>query len=85
MEHLERVVPKEKLVFFDVEEGWAPLCKALGVDEKSVDGVEFPRVNDGKAMEDFATRCVRRGLVRWAVCFGVVGIVGAVGWRAWRA
>lgn len=85
MQWLERVVPKEKLVFFDVKEGWGPLCEALEVDEKSVEGMEFPRINDGKAIEEFAASCVRRGLMRWAVFVGVVGVVGALGWKIWRA
>ncbi|KAJ4364390.1 hypothetical protein N0V83_008983 [Neocucurbitaria cava] len=32
MTYLKRVVPADRLVFFDVREGWAPLCKALGRD-----------------------------------------------------
>ncbi|KAM0717769.1 hypothetical protein Q7P37_006101 [Cladosporium fusiforme] len=77
MEYLIRTVPSEKLVFFDVKEGWGPLCKALGVP---VPDVEFPRVNDGAATERFARVQVKRGLLRWVAVLGavlalVVGVV----------
>lgn len=35
-------VPQEKLLVFDVKEGWKPLCKFLGVPVPQTD---FPRVN----------------------------------------
>ncbi|CAO2653408.1 Nn.00g028190.m01.CDS01 [Neocucurbitaria sp. VM-36] len=76
MAYLKRVVPKEKLVFFDVRDGWGPLCAALG---REVPDVEFPRVNDGKAIDELARRMILRGLGRWAVVFGTVG-AGVLGW-----
>ena len=42
-EEIERIVPKEKLLVFEVKEGWDPLCKFL---EKEVPRWPFPRVND---------------------------------------
>jgi hypothetical protein len=74
---LKRVVPAEKLVFFDVREGWEPLCRALG---KEVPDVEFPRINDSRAIEELARSMVLRGLGRWAVGVGIVGI-SLVVWR----
>lgn len=35
-------VPPEKLLVYDVKQGWEPLCQFLGV---AVPGAEFPRVN----------------------------------------
>ncbi|KAF2243896.1 hypothetical protein BU26DRAFT_110373 [Trematosphaeria pertusa] len=74
MKYLKRVVPKERLVFFDVKEGWGPLCKALG---KEVPDVEFPRINDGEAIERLAKRMVTKGLVRWAGIFATIGVGAA--------
>lgn len=37
--------PKDKLLIFDVKQGWEPLCKFLG---KPVPNVPFPNVNDSK-------------------------------------
>jgi hypothetical protein len=76
MEYLKSVVPEDRLVWFDVRDGWEPLCKVLG---KEVPDVEFPRINDGKAINDLAKKMIVRGLVRWGVAFGTVG-VGIVGW-----
>ncbi|KAL9595643.1 MAG: hypothetical protein Q9219_006311 [cf. Caloplaca sp. 3 TL-2023] len=42
-EHVRRVVPKERLLEYDVKEGWEPLCRFLG---KEVPQEEFPNVND---------------------------------------
>ncbi|KAI0469665.1 hypothetical protein GGR56DRAFT_679172 [Xylariaceae sp. FL0804] len=60
MQHLRQVVPPEKLVFFDVKEGWGPLCEALGCAVP--EGVEFPRINDGVAIESFAREQITKGL-----------------------
>ncbi|KAF3041946.1 hypothetical protein E8E12_008461 [Didymella heteroderae] len=79
MVYLKRVVPEDRLVFFDVKEGWAPLCKVLG---KEVPNVEFPRINDGRAIEDLTKKFIMKGLVRW----GVAGLTVAVGvGSAWYA
>lgn len=42
-EHVRRVVPKERLLEYEIEEGWEPLCRFLG-KEVPVEG--FPWVND---------------------------------------
>jgi hypothetical protein len=40
-------VPSERLLVFDVRDGWGPLCEFLGVLEPAG---EFPRVNDRESM-----------------------------------
>lgn len=76
MEYLHRVVPKAKLIFFDVRGGWEPLCKALDVPVPQ--DIEFPRINDAEATETFAKAQVRKGLLRWAVALGAAAVM-AVG------
>jgi hypothetical protein len=75
VEYLKRVVPEDRLVWYDVKDGWQPLCRVLG---KEVPDVEFPRINDSKAIEELAKKMVVRGLMRWGMVIG--GSVGVLGW-----
>lgn len=57
-DEVKRTVPAERLLVYDVKEGWGPLCAFLG---KPVPSVPFPRANDGAA---FAERTKITNLVR---------------------
>jgi hypothetical protein len=46
-EAVRRRVPPERLLVFDVREGWAPLCDFLGVE---VPEKPFPRLNEAREM-----------------------------------
>ena len=41
-------IPADKLLVFEVKEGWNPLCKFLGVP---VPDTPFPNVNDTKSIQ----------------------------------
>lgn len=69
--YLKRVVPEEKLLFFNVKDGWEPLCKALG---KDVPDIPFPRINDSKAIDELAKKMVTKGLLRWLAIFATLGV-----------
>lgn len=43
-EEVKKVVPAEKLLVYDVKEGWGPLCSFLGVDVPK--DTPFPHLND---------------------------------------
>ena len=74
---LEDTVPKDRLVYFDVKDGWGPLCEALG--KEVPEGIPFPRINDGDAIDAFAKKHVQRGLIRWAMILSAgVAVVAAV-------
>ncbi|KAJ4369343.1 hypothetical protein N0V86_009174 [Didymella sp. IMI 355093] len=77
IKYLKRVVPEDRLFFFDVRDGWEPLCRILGV---AVPDVPFPRVNDAKATEELAQRLVRKGLKRWAIAFTAIAVGVAGVW-----
>lgn len=47
---IKETIPAEKLLIFDVKEGWGPLAKFLGVPEPSE---PFPRVNETTAYWDY--------------------------------
>jgi Sulfotransferase domain len=46
-ETVRRRVPPERLLVFDVREGWAPLCDFLGIEAPDV---PFPRLNEAREM-----------------------------------
>lgn len=80
IEYLREVVPPEKLVFFDVRDGWEPLCKALGCEVPK--GIDFPQINERAGMESFAREQVRQGLIRWIMIIGTV-VAAIVFCRLW--
>ncbi|KAJ7828337.1 hypothetical protein B0H14DRAFT_3144249 [Mycena olivaceomarginata] len=43
MQMSERVFPKDKLLEFEVKDGWGPLCAFLG---KDIPAMDFPNTND---------------------------------------
>lgn len=73
-DHLRAVVPKEKLHFYRVSEGWEPLCKILNVP---VPDRQFPHNNtQGDARKVF-TDLMFMGLISWAF---VLGLLYAMYW-----
>ena len=69
---VRRVVPKERLLEYRVQEGWGPLCEFLDVEAPNED---FPRVNDAKQF-------VFAHSLMWWLAFGKmvtkVGVILAV-------
>jgi len=51
-EQVERHIPRERLLVWNVQEGWEPLCSFLEVD---VPDAQFPRLNDSKMFVDRIT------------------------------
>ncbi|RAL13892.1 sulfotransferase family protein [Aspergillus homomorphus CBS 101889] len=72
---LKEIVPADRLVFFDVRDGWEPLCQALGKEVPK--DILFPRINDSKAVDRVAEYHIKRGLGRWAVALTAVGALAA--------
>ncbi|KAK5630105.1 hypothetical protein RRF57_005820 [Xylaria bambusicola] len=48
--NIREIVPPENRLEYKIGDGWEPLCKFLGVPVP--EGVEFPRSNDGAALND---------------------------------
>lgn len=75
-EHIEAVrrhVPPERLLVFDVREGWGPLCEFLGI--ANVPDEPFPHVNEGAAMK----RQLRAFRLLSAAVYGVLALLLAWG------
>jgi hypothetical protein len=66
-------------VFYDVRDGWEPLCKVLDVPVPKC--IEFPRINDGAAMDAFAQKQIQKGLIRWAIACSAALVAVGGSWR----
>ncbi|KAM0749479.1 hypothetical protein T439DRAFT_327167 [Meredithblackwellia eburnea MCA 4105] len=70
-EIVDKIAP-ERLLIFQVKEGWEPLCKFLDVP---VPDVPFPNLNNSDALGAFVGKLMLKGLGRWAVI--LAGVVAA--------
>ncbi len=81
---VQTTVPADRLLVFDVKQGWEPLCTFLGVPVP--EGELFPHVNDAESFqqrmqERFARELLERA---WPIA-AAVAAMGALFWIAWRA
>ena len=67
---MKALVPKERLLVYDVKEGWEPLCTLLNVP---VPDVPFPRVNDAMQMQRIYLYLHIYGAAIWLLIGGLVG------------
>lgn len=68
--HVRRTVPKEKLLEFNVKQGWEPLCKFLG---KPVPNKPFPRGNN---TDDFEKRIKMQKIINYSCLVLIYGGLG---------
>ncbi|KAK4494751.1 hypothetical protein PRZ48_014107 [Zasmidium cellare] len=87
-EHYRRVrelVPKERLLNYELGSGWEPLCEFLG---KEVPSVEFPWINETKALEAkmVSVMAARARELVWVLSwwFGGLGVAVAGVWVMMR-
>ena len=66
------ICPKDKLLIFDVKQGWEPLCKFLG---KPIPEVPFPNLNDTKQMQ---TRFKVVSFVGYVIAFLIFLVVAVI-------
>jgi hypothetical protein len=69
-EEVTATVPPERLLVFDVKEGWEPLCRFLGV--AAPEGEPFPHVNDAA---DFSRRQQEQ---YQAIARALLPVIGAI-------
>ena len=87
-EWLKRVVPPERLFFFNVKEGWGPLCKILDVE---VPAEAFPRVNEQAQMKELVGQIMGQVYRTWGLILGgaalsiMVMVVGLSHLGSWAA
>ena len=49
-EHVRNEIPSNRLLVYDVADGWEPLCRFLGVEQPDT---EFPRTNNVQEFWDY--------------------------------
>jgi Sulfotransferase domain len=73
-EEVKRVVPPERLLVYDVKDGWEPLCRFLGVPVPS--DRPFPHTNDTAAFQQMIQQRIQS--VR-RVAFGILAAMALFG------
>ena len=63
-------VPADRLLVFEVKQGWEPLCKFLGVPQPET---PFPHTNDTKSQEDRLQSMKKFCFFLWGVTAAAVG------------
>jgi hypothetical protein len=71
-EEVEQSVPSEKLLVYEVKEGWGPLCEFLGVE---VPDKPFPHLNDGAVFRGRIRRIRVLTVATLALCLSLAGLV----------
>ena len=76
---MKQYVPSERLLVFEVKQGWEPLCQFLGVPVPQ--DKPFPHLND---TAEFRRRVQILGLIRWlaplAALIGIAASMALVGY-----
>lgn len=80
-DHLRQVVPPEKLFFYDVKDGWEPLCKILKVP---VPDRPFPHNNSKKDAQKVHDDLVFVGLLSWVAVLSILYGIYWVFFVWWR-
>jgi hypothetical protein len=79
-ELVRRVTPKERLLEYKMDSGWAPLCEFLG---KEVPDTPFPRVNDSQAFNEVVMAIAKKGIiniVKKSAVYVVPVVLVSIGW-----
>jgi Sulfotransferase domain len=71
-EKVEQSVSPEKLLVYEVKEGWGPLCEFLGVE---VPEEPFPHLNDSAVFRDRIRRIRALTVATLALCLSLAGLV----------
>ena len=76
-DQVKKNVPEDKLLIFDVKEGWDPLCKFLDVPVPS--NQPFPWENDTASIQKFFRRII---LLSYLTIVGMPILLGLLfGWQ----
>lgn len=60
-EEVRRIVPEQRLLEFQLKQGWEPMCKFLG---KDIPGTPFPHINESSEFDERARLIARHAMIR---------------------
>lgn len=80
-EMVKRMVPSEKLLVMNLNEGWEPLCNFLDLP---VPDEPLPRSNDAAAADRAAQEVAAKVARIWVGIIATSGVVAFGAWRLWR-
>ncbi|KAI1331105.1 hypothetical protein F5Y16DRAFT_408219 [Xylariaceae sp. FL0255] len=81
MDMVRSAVPKDRLLEFELSQGWEPLCKFLNVP---VPNEPFPRANDAAAAEEYGKKVFLKIALVWLGIFSSIGITIYGGFWLWK-
>merc|ERR1719373_413427 len=73
VEQVKREVPAERLLVFEVKDGWDPLCQFLGVP---VPETQFPNVNDTAEIQQRISKMKRFCWICWGLGAAMSAMTG---------
>ncbi|KAI1733660.1 hypothetical protein F4680DRAFT_440873 [Xylaria scruposa] len=71
-EKVRSLVSNDQLLEMDLKDGWEPLCKFLKIP---VPNEPFPRANDAKAADQYATKVLLKVLLVWIFLLVSIGAI----------
>jgi hypothetical protein len=80
-QNIREIVPKERLLEYEVSQGWGPLCAFLG---DKVPAVDFPRTNDTKMVRESFKATMKEIFWRFVMRMVLPGVLlTGVGWAVY--
>ena len=80
--NIRETVPKERLLEYQLAQGWDPICKFLG---KDIPKVPFPHRNEAATLQlsfgDLLAKALKNSLFNIAIVLGAGACIGTVAWR----
>lgn len=78
VEEVRAAVPPERLLIFKVTDGWAPLCRFLGVAEPAA---PFPNLNDRESIKNTIRGVIRGGYMMLGASAAAIAALGYAAYR----
>ncbi|PGH00649.1 hypothetical protein AJ80_09139 [Polytolypa hystricis UAMH7299] len=76
-EEVRRMVPKDRLLEFQLKEGWEPICQFL---EKEIPSGPFPHINDSTEFDERTDLIARHAIIRGSKRLLTLFAIIVVGW-----